>query len=457
MPDSDAPREPGSLRQVCFMIMPYGKKPTEAAAGAGPAMVDFDLLWDRVFRPLIEEDLGCIAIRADQDLGALIIVEMIERLAHSDLVIADVTTPNANVYYEVGVRHAARERGCVLISADWSRQKFDLDQVRQLRYPLPDGEVSAEAAAAARAALTAKIHDAMQGVSPVFQVLPGFPTLDPGRARSLQGYVDALAVFNKEVWTARRAAKEKAGDEARALWNRYRRQVAEMPAVALEVLYLLRDGEDWEGVVMLVDTLPEHVRRVPVVTEQYWLARSKRGDHLAAIVALEALIRAAGDTSERRGLIGGRYKKLYAAATAETDRGRFLTRAIDSYERGMLLDLNDYYPSSNLPRLLRARNRHGDEGRARAAAAVAMTACQRALARNPADPWVRPTLLGAAFDAGDVTEATRLYEEMEREGVAAFHLKTTVADLERSLALLPEGDSGTELARLLDAIRELRP
>jgi len=34
-----------------------------------------------------------------------------------------------------------------------------------------------------------------------------------------------------------------------------------------------------------------------------------------------------------------------------------------------------------------------------------MAACRRALARGTADEWVRPTLLGLAFDRGDVAEA----------------------------------------------------
>jgi hypothetical protein len=33
---------------------------------------------------------------------------MIERLAISDLVLADVSIPNGNAYYEVGIRHAAQ-------------------------------------------------------------------------------------------------------------------------------------------------------------------------------------------------------------------------------------------------------------------------------------------------------------------------------------------------------------
>jgi hypothetical protein len=71
------------------------------------------------------KELGYDPVRADQDVGALIVTQMIERLYFADLVLAEMTIPNGNVYYEVGVRHATRERGCVLLAADWSKQLFE--------------------------------------------------------------------------------------------------------------------------------------------------------------------------------------------------------------------------------------------------------------------------------------------------------------------------------------------
>ncbi len=70
----------------------------------------------------------------------MIITQMIERLYFADLVLADMTIPNGNVYYEVGIRHAAKEIGCVLLAADWSKQLFDVAQMRTMRYPLAEGE-----------------------------------------------------------------------------------------------------------------------------------------------------------------------------------------------------------------------------------------------------------------------------------------------------------------------------
>jgi hypothetical protein len=84
-------------RPSCFMIMPYGRKPTQVEAGHGPAEIDFNALWDRGYVPVIQA-LGYQPVRADQDTGALIITQMLERLYFADLVLADMTIANSNVY-----------------------------------------------------------------------------------------------------------------------------------------------------------------------------------------------------------------------------------------------------------------------------------------------------------------------------------------------------------------------
>jgi hypothetical protein len=143
----------------------YGKKATQAETGQGIATIDFNALWDRAYAPLIKE-LGYDPLRADQDVGALIVTQMIERLYFADLVLAEMTIPNGNVYYEVGVRHAAREKGCVLLAADWSKQLFDIAQMRTIRYPLADGDVGDAAAQAIRAAIKPKIEALARGGRP---------------------------------------------------------------------------------------------------------------------------------------------------------------------------------------------------------------------------------------------------------------------------------------------------
>ncbi|MEO7317916.1 MAG: tetratricopeptide repeat-containing protein [Chthoniobacteraceae bacterium] len=164
--------------------------------------------------------------------------------------------------------------------------------------------------------------------------------------------------------------------------------------------------------------------------------------------------RAESPSSEREGLIGGRYKKLYAGAP-DAEKAKYLAEAIKHYERGMNLDLNDYYPSCNLPRLYRARGRKGDDDRARAAATVARLACQRSLDRGATDEWVRPTLLGMAFDAGDVEAAEEICDQVCDEGAALWKLETTLNDLKLSAAQAKDPDTRAGLEAIYATLAAL--
>ena len=101
---------------------------------------------------------------------------MVERIYFADLVLADMTIPNGNVYYEVGVRHAAKRTGCVLLAADWSKQLFDLAQMRTVRYPLKEGNIEDATAEAVTAAIKGPIDVLSRGESPIFGSIKGYPT-----------------------------------------------------------------------------------------------------------------------------------------------------------------------------------------------------------------------------------------------------------------------------------------
>jgi len=436
---------------ICFMIMPYGTKPSEKSDGvAAPDRIDFNRLWTAAFEPAIRQ-LGYDPVRADQDLGAAIIKEMIERLAISDLVIADVTTPNGNVYYEVGVRHAAKPTDCVMVAADWTRPLFDINQMRQLRYPLPTESVDDSTAAEIRRVFVEGVPKLARGQSPVFEFLPGYPNTDQRRASAFRQTLEELSAFQAEVLAARSLPSPACAAKAIELRDRFYGGGPMQAVVALELLYLIRDCTDWKTTLQLIDSLPVELQQQALVKEQRALAQSKDGDHYAAIGALRALIDLVGDTSERRGLIGGRYKRLYLAEQDPVHKAEYLDRAIAEYEAGMQLDLNDYYPGSNLARLYRARNDEDDEPKARAAAAVTAVACERARAKGGKDPWLKPTLLGAAFDAGDVSHAKQLAKEVRQEGAAAWQLETTLADCKAAAQLHPDPLRG----KLLDIVAQL--
>ena len=76
--------------------------------------------------------------------------------------------------------------------------------------------------------------------------------------------------------------------------------------------------------------------------------------------------------------------------------------------------------------------------------------CERARAKGGKDPWLKPTLLGAAFD-GDVARAKELAKEVRREGTAAWQLETTLADCKAASQLHGE----PHRSRLLDTVAQL--
>lgn len=205
------------MKPICFMIMPYGKKATQAEAREAVATIDFNALWDNAYTPMIKQ-LGYEPIRADQDVGALIITQMIERLYFADLVLAEMTIPNGNVYYEVGVRHAAREKGCVLLAADWSKQLFDVAQMRTIRYPLADGDVGEAAAKAIREAIEPKIEALAKGGSPVFESIKGYPSdVDEADASIMKEAMAEFAAFQGRALRGPRTAPLAADDGGEGL------------------------------------------------------------------------------------------------------------------------------------------------------------------------------------------------------------------------------------------------
>lgn len=449
------------VKRICFMVMPYDTKPTGAEPGSGPEKVDFNALWSDVFRPAIVA-LGYEPVRADTDLGPLIIVEMIQRLAISDLVIADISISNANVYYELGVRHAARETGCVVVAADWAKPLFDLSQIRSVRYPLPVEKLDAESARVLSARLVQDIHERTEGRSPIFDAVPGYPQPDVAHAKAFKDLLQTLTACQWRI-NATQAMPRGAerADRARQLRDEYMQQPGKVsPSIALEILYMLRDSTDFATTKAYIETLPNDLRELPVVREQLALATSKAGNHHDAIAALQELIVLRGETSERAGLIGGRYKRLYRDALAAGDRDSaavYLDCAIEWYGRGMMADLNDFFPMSNLPRLLRERGRPEDEEQARLAAAATRAACERTLVRDPKHPWVRQTLLGQAVDARELATVNRLVREVAQSSGAEWQLSTTDADLRASIAQISDATLREEFERAIAPLQTARP
>ncbi len=166
-----------------FVAMPFGSK---AAADGHP--IDFDRVYAELIRPALES-AGLEVLRADEEQGAGDIrADLFQELLMADLVVADLTLDNPNVWYELGVRHALRARGVILIQGPRAAQPFDIYTDRKLSYHLLDGAPDPQRLAADIAALANMARltlNAWRGrkTSPVYSLLPNLEEPDWTRLR----------------------------------------------------------------------------------------------------------------------------------------------------------------------------------------------------------------------------------------------------------------------------------
>src|ERR1700756_1486434 len=168
--------------------MPFGAKKDPAG---GPD-IDFDAIYEKAIEPAGEAG-GMEGIRADEErTGGIIHKPMFERLLLCDFAVADLTTANPNVFYELGIRHAARPSTTLAIFAKNTRLPFDVNFLRALPYELAPGNAFTDADAAPLAsAIGQRLRElrdlAKQGGaadSPVYQLLADFGPPDISRLKT---------------------------------------------------------------------------------------------------------------------------------------------------------------------------------------------------------------------------------------------------------------------------------
>src|SRR5690242_15539994 len=124
---------------ICFVIMPFGKKAVSDDQGKSRT-IDFDPIYHDIFEPAIRAvslpEGGTLSPRrTDQDFfAASIPQDMFEYLEYSRIALADITGLNANVLYELGVRHRAQESGTVILRQPGALIPFDIAQIKAFPY-----------------------------------------------------------------------------------------------------------------------------------------------------------------------------------------------------------------------------------------------------------------------------------------------------------------------------------
>lgn len=166
------------MKPHAFVAMPFGTKKDSQGSD-----INFNRVYAELIKPALEA-AGLDAFRADEERQAGDIrTDMFQELLIADLVVADLTLTNPNVWYELGVRHALRARGVVIVCGGQVTTAFDLYTDRKLRYSIKDGGPDPATLENDKLHLADMVKATMESwhgrkASPVYQLLPNLQEPD---------------------------------------------------------------------------------------------------------------------------------------------------------------------------------------------------------------------------------------------------------------------------------------
>jgi hypothetical protein len=412
---------------TCFVVIGFGQK-TDYSTGR---VLDLDKSWALLIKPALER-VGVRAFRAiDVNRSGSIDEVMYRWIYHADLVVADISTLNANVLYELGVRHAQRPATTIIMAERevLSGIPFDLGHTvihsyEHLGDHIPPSEV--ERFVAHLAELVQGIIDVpLERDSPVYTYLRGMrpPALEEGAAGAHVG-LSPLAVEDPLTELIELAEAAKHRSDFGAARAHFREAVE-------------RSGGD----VFLT-------QRLALVT---YKEHEQDADDGTAIDALQRAQRVLApckpDLStdpETLGLAGAIEKRLFE----RTGDAQHLERSIRYYERGFYVK-QDYYNGINAAFLYNLKaNQAGDDfdaivnfGHARRLRERVAEICRELVqgadfdARGDAE-WVYQTLAQAYLGLDDEEGCRRLVPKIQALSKGSFDLATFKRQNEQLLAAI---------------------
>jgi hypothetical protein len=319
-----------SDKKVCFVVMGYGMK-TDHASGR---TLDLDATYHNIIKPAVEE-AGLICKRADEvKHSGTIDVPMFQYLISADVVIADLSTYNANAFYELGVRHALKPHTTIVISEKEMNPPFDVNHTVIRKYEHLGVDIGYKEVVRFRSEIILLINEILsdpQTDSPVYTFLHGLrpPLIDDATTPSM------TKVDDKDT----------------------------LSGILHQALGYI-DSNKFSEAITLLDEANRIDPNNPFIIQKLVLATYKR-EHPSRVeslfIALSILRQLSPVTStdpETLGLAGAINKRLWE----ETGRNEYLNQSIEYYEKGYYIR-NDYYNGINLAFLynLRGKDSSHDE------------------------------------------------------------------------------------------------
>ena len=365
--------------------------------------------------------------------------DMFQLLLTSDLVIADISIHNANVFYELGIRHALRAKKTLLIRCRKDEVPFDLKTDRYLAY---DNDNLGKDVDLLSESIKATMRS-NQPDSPVFMMLPKLVSQNP------EDFLAIPADFSKEVYVAKKTEDQGklallATEAAFFSWElpalriiadiQFRSKLYEDARQTWEIIRKRKanDIEANERLATIYHRLAEkETKKNPEIAEQLYALSDEAIDYLfkefstldknkrAEVFALKA-------RNEKAKWIAQWIDSDPEFKASKALRPQALHDAYKNYSLGFQEDLNHYYSGVNALAMLKLiisladsepamwEAKYGDEAKSTLltykkefndlAMVVdwAVNSEKKALERNnQSDPWVNMTIADLALLTSD--------------------------------------------------------
>jgi len=438
--------------------MPFGVKHR-----ADGGTLDFDFLFTEVIRPAVEE-MGIECRRLDDYLpGATWHKTLFNAVISSDLVIADISTDNANVFYELGIRHALR-RGRTIVILAGERLPGNISYTQALRYhPDETGRLTGLAATELREALQASIRQSQQspiGDSPIYEFYPDLEVILPPeletspRLRRLRPASKVRSFVQSVVESPAQVKGELEKSEAEV-----RSKSDADPTQYLILMRRYRDLSDWDRVIALADDAPSSVVQSPEIRQMLALAlnrRSQPGDQERAITLMEQQIHETGGDSETFGILGRIYKDRYDQAKKRgnaAEAAANLEHALHYYRQGFEKNPRDYYPGINVINILLQQGDEEANAELEAMVPRVQVAVMEKLDAERPNFWDLATDLQLAAVARDWSRAKQAAQLAIAQAPAEWMIETTLRDMRAVGKTITDPHDRSQLEGILELLR----
>ena len=433
--------------------MPFGVKTDKLGRE-----IDFNAIYEKLIKKAIEQ-CGMEPIRADEELlGGTIHKPMFERLILCDYAIADLTSLNPNVFYELGLRHAIKEHTTIPIFAFDSDLPFDLKMQRTLPYKL-DAKGKLVDVEATLKMLVKQLKECAldkKADSPVYQLIEGW-TVSHNLAHEKTDVFREQAVYENDVKDALFKAREEGKEAVIKLFGELQPLNEKSVGIIIDLFLSLRAVKAWKEMTDCYNDMDAPLKKLKMVQEQLGFAYNRLGEHERAKKILEETIARYGFDPETNGILGRVYKDLYLKSNKNKDAIRaagYLGQAIKSYREGFDADWRDAYPGVNLVTLLELQ---GDSNLLKEYLPIVQFAVKRKLETTTPDYWDKATQSELSVLKRDYDNATTYLTE----GITlippseTWMLESTLNNLELILdARIENGTQDGELRSLIDKFKK---